>query len=237
MWRSISVRRFQIDVSDTVLDDLRARLLNSRFTSASSDAYWAGGTDPGYLRDLVAYWAEGFDWRAAEARLNSFSQFLAEIDGRDVHFVHVKSKASDNALPLVLTHGWPRSVVEMLPLVGPLTDPTAHGLDPSVSFDVVAPSLPGFAWSQTISGHFTRGRVAEVWHKLMTSVLGYERYGVFGGDIGGGVSARAAMAHPESVVGLHTIHPAFPPSFDAPLNSEEQAFIDAEAAYDVTDQG
>jgi pimeloyl-ACP methyl ester carboxylesterase len=233
----MSVRRFQIDVSDAVLEDLRDRLTRSRFTTASSEVYWAGGTDPGYLRELVAYWAADFDWRAAEARLNAFPQFLAEVDGRDVHFVHVRSKSSDDALPLVLTHGWPSSFVEMLPLVGPLTDPGAHGLDPSVSFDVIVPSLPGFAWSETMSGHFTRAGVAEVWHKLMTVVLGYERYGVFGGDIGSGVSARAAMAHPESVVGWHTIHPAYPPSFDPPLNAEEQAFVDAEAAYDVTDQG
>ena len=233
----MTVRPFRVDVPAGVLDDLRARLLNSRFVTASSADYWAGGTDPGYLRDLVAYWADGFDWRAAEARLNSHPQFLAEIGGRDVHFVHVKSKAAEGALPLVLTHGWPSSFVEMLPLVGPLTDPAAHGLDPSVSFDVVIPSLPGFAWSQTMTGHFTRGGVADLWHELLTGVLGYERYGVFGGDIGGGVSMRAAAQHPESVVGVHTIHPPFPGKFDPEPTPEEEAFMAAEKAYDVTDQG
>ncbi|HEY1175431.1 MAG TPA: epoxide hydrolase, partial [Phytomonospora sp.] len=223
----MSVRPFRIAVSDAVLDDLRARLLKSRFTTASGDGRWAGGTDPGYLRELVAHWAGGFDWRAAEARLNAYPQFLAEVGGRDVHFVHVKSKADANALPLVLTHGWPSSFVEMLPLVGPLTDPAAHGLDPSVSFDVVVPSLPGFAWSQAMEGHFTRGGVADLWHELLTGVLGYERYGVFGGDIGGGVSIRAAVQHPEHVVGVHTIHPPFPPKFDPEPTPEEKAFLDA----------
>lgn len=232
----MSVRPFRIDVPASVLDDLRARLLNSRFTTASSDDYWAGGTDPGYLRELVAYWADGFDWRAAEARLNSHPQFLAEVGGRDVHFVHVKSKAADDALPLVLTHGWPSSFVEMLPLVGPLTDPAAHGLDPSVSFDVVVPSLPGFAWSQAMNGHFTRGGVADLWHELLTGVLGHGRYGVFGGDIGGGVSMRAAAQHPEHVAGVHTIHPPFPSKFE-PETAEEKAFMEAEKAYDVKDQG
>jgi pimeloyl-ACP methyl ester carboxylesterase len=233
------VRPFTIAVPDDILTDLRARLSNTRFTTRSSDSYWGGGVDPSWLRELVAYWRDGFDWRAAEARLNTFPQFLASIDGRDVHFVHVRGVAHGNIKPmtLVLSHGWPSAFTEMLPVVGPLTDPAAHGLDPAIVFDVVVPSLPGYIFSEPPTGPFTREAVAETWHTLMTELLGYERYGLFGSDIGGGVSQWVAVNHQESVIGFHTNHPPRPTTYDPPPTPAEQAYLDHVRAYDVTDQG
>ena len=236
---SPAVRPFTIAVREEVLTDLRARLSNTRFTTASTETLWGGGVDPSWLRDLVAYWRDGFDWRAAEDRLNAFPQFLAAIDGRDVHFVHVRGVVHGDArpMPLVLSHGWPSAFTEMLRVVGPLTDPAAHGLDPSIVFDVVVPSLPGYAFSEPPAGWFTREAVAETWHSLMSEVLGYQRYGLFGGDIGGGVSQWVAVNHPDSVLGLHTNHPPGPAAYDPPPTPSEQAYIDHVKAYDVTDQG
>src|SRR5580698_9759542 len=142
----MTVTPFQIHVSDDVLADLRARLTRTLFTSPSDSAYWAAGTDPGYLRDLVAYWADGFDWRAAEAALNAVPQFTAEVAGRTVHFAHLRGRRAEGGpapLPLVLSHGWPGSFIEMLRVAPLLTDPD----DPADAFDVVIPSLPGFLYS------------------------------------------------------------------------------------------
>jgi pimeloyl-ACP methyl ester carboxylesterase len=236
---TLAVRPFRIAVPEEVLTDLRARLSSSRFTTPSSDSFWGGGVDPTWLRKLIAYWRDGFDWRAAEARLNAFPQFLTSVDGRDVHFVHVRGVVHGDAkpIPLVLTHGWPSAFTEMLRVVGPLSDPVAHGLDPSIVFDVVVPSLPGYAFSQLPAGVFTREAVGETWHRLMTGALAYERYGLFGGDIGGGVSQWVAVNHPESVIGFHTNHPPGPADYDPPPTPAEQAYLDHVRAYDRTDQG
>ncbi|MEV4820520.1 epoxide hydrolase family protein [Micromonospora sp. NPDC049274] len=231
----MSVSPFRIDVSDAVLDDLRARLARTRFTDRSGDRPWQGGTDPDYLRDLVSYWHDGFDWRAREAALNAYPQHLALVGGRKLHFLHVRATRPAGVPappPLLLTHGWPSSFVEMLPLVDRLTGPTGG------AFDVVVPSLPGFGWSELPDGPLTRAVLARTLHELMTDVLGYQRYGAFGGDVGGVVTGWLGALHPEQVVGIHMIHPPFPASFDArPLSAAEQAFLDAEAAYDETDGG
>ena len=146
-------------MSDDVLDDLRTRLTRTRFTSPSDSAFWAAGTDPGYLRELVAYWADGFDWRVAEPALNAYPHFIAEVAGRRVHFVHLRGKARDGSpspLPLIMTHGWPSSFVEMLQAARLLADPASDGGDPADAFDVVIPSLPGFLYSELPQGPFTR---------------------------------------------------------------------------------
>jgi hypothetical protein len=140
---SNSVKPFRIFVSDDVLHDPRVRLARTLFTTPSDSVYWATGTDPDYLRELVAYWGDDFDWRGAEAALNAHPQFVAEVGGRPVHFVHVRGRRAEGApapLPLILSHGWPSSFVEMLPLVGRLTDPARYGGDPADAFDVVIPS-------------------------------------------------------------------------------------------------
>ncbi|MEV4655555.1 epoxide hydrolase family protein [Micromonospora sp. NPDC049301] len=232
---------FRIDVSDAVLDDLRARLARTRFTGRSGDQPWQGGADPDYLRDLVSYWRDGFDWRAREADLNAYPHHLALVGGRKLHFLHVRAARPAGApapLPLILSHGWPSSFVEMLPLVDRLTDPARYGGDPADAFDVVVPSLPGFGWSELPTEPLTRAVLARTLHALMTDVLGYRRYGAFGGDVGGVVTGWLGARYPEQVAGIHMIHPPFPASFDArPMSAAEQAYLDAEAAYDVTDGG
>ncbi|MGC4780194.1 epoxide hydrolase family protein [Micromonospora zamorensis] len=231
----MSVSSFRIDVPDAVLDDLRARLARTRFTDRSGNQPWQGGVDPDYLRDLVSYWHDGFDWRAREAELNAYPQHLAVVGGRKLHFLHVRAArpaGTPAPLPLILSHGWPSSFVEMLPLVDRLTSPAGGG------FDVVVPSLPGFGFSEVPDEPVTRALLARTLHELMTDVLGYERYGAFGGDVGGVVTGWLGALHPEQVAGIHMIHPPFPASFDArPLSAAEQAFMDAEAEYDETDGG
>src|SRR5918996_1339570 len=179
---------FRVDVSAAILDDLRSRLSRTLFTRRSGERPWIAGVDPEYLRELVAYWADGFDWQAREAELNAWPHYRAEIAGRQIHFVHVLGQRSPEVsapLPLILCHGWPSSFVEMLPLVNRLTDPGSYGGDPAEAFDVVVPSLPGFLFSELPLGPLTRAAIAEILHVLMTGVLGFERYGAFGGDIGG----------------------------------------------------
>jgi pimeloyl-ACP methyl ester carboxylesterase len=237
----MTIKPFQIHLSDDVLADLRERLARTRFTSASDTEYWAAGTDPGYLRDLVRYWADGFDWRAAERALNAYPQYLAEVGGRWVHFVRLRGQVPEGApppLPLIMTHGWPSSFVEMLRAAPLLADPAAAGGDPADAFDVVVPSLPGFLFSDLPRGPFTRRGVAELWHELMTSVLGYRRFGAFGGDIGGGVTQWLGALYPGEVAGVHVTSAVVTSDFSQqPATAAEQAFLDDQAAYDIGDQG
>ncbi|WP_331766689.1 epoxide hydrolase family protein [Embleya sp. NBC_00896] len=232
---------FRISVSDDVLNDLRTRLRRTLFTAASDPTHWAAGVDPTYLRELVAYWADGFDWRAAETALNAYPHYLAEVGGSRVHFVHIRGKRAEGTpapLPLVLTHGWPSSFVEMLRVAGRLADPAAHGGDPVDAFDVVVPSLPGFLYSELPKGPFTRRGVAETWHELMTETLGHRRFGAFGGDIGGGVTQWLGALYPGEVAGVHITSAVLAGDFRAqPPTAEEQTYLDALAAYDAEDQG
>jgi len=230
---------FRIAVPDAVLDDLRSRLARSRFAAGSGSRPWQGGTDPGYLRGLVTYWGAGFDWRAREEELNALPQYRAMIAGRAVHFVHIPAARPAAApLPLILAHGWPSSFVEMLPLADRLANPGRYGNDPARAFDVVVPSLPGFLYSELPERPLTRAVLAETLHTLMTGILGYRRYGAFGGDIGAVTTGWMGALYPDQVVGIHTIHPPFPASFDArPLTPAEEAFIAAEEEYDRTDGG
>ncbi|UBU16999.1 epoxide hydrolase family protein [Nonomuraea gerenzanensis] len=193
---------FRIDIPQADLDDLRARLRRTRW-AAQLPGGWSRGVPVAYLRELAAYWADGFDWRAQEARLNAFPQFTTVIDGQPIHFLHVRSPEPD-ALPLILTHSWPSSVAEYLEVIGPLTDPRSHGLDPGVAFHVVAPSLPGFAFSPFPEPADERPwsveRVARTWAELMSG-LGYERYGAHGNDAGALVTPRLAALDSSRVVG------------------------------------
>ncbi len=233
----MSVSPFRIDVPDDVLSDLRTRIGATRFTPASDSRPWAAGADPAYLRSLLAYWGGGFDWRAAETRLNRLPHYRAGIGGRNTHFVHVRAAGDRPGMPLILTHGWPSSFLEMLPLIPPLTDPAAHGGDPADAFDVVIPSLPGFLFSDLpADGVVTRDAVAETWHTLMTEELGYRRYGAYGGDIGAGVTSWLGALHPESVTGVHVIHPSAPAD-PGELSEPERTFLAALDAYDVQDGG
>ena len=196
-------RPFEIDVPDAVLDDLAERLDRTRWPPAIEGSGWDLGVDLGYLRELCAYWRDGYDWRREEARLNGLPGFLCEVDGVDLHFWHVRG-TGPSPLPLLLAHGWPGSIVEFRDLVGPLTDPAAHGGDPADAFDVVVPALPGFGFGGAPrEPGWGVSRIAAAFDALMHRELGYERYAVQGGDWGGIIAARLGASFPERVAGIH----------------------------------
>ena len=201
---------FRIDVPDSTLQDLRDRLRRTRWPEPETVDDWSQGVPLDYLRDLCRTWADRYDWRATERRLNAVPQLRAVIDGLAIHLIHVRSRHED-ALPLVMTHGWPGSIVEFLKVLGPLTDPTAHGADAADAFHVVCPSLPGFGFSDkpTRTGWGIE-RIAEAWIALM-ALLGYERYGAQGSDWGTSISALVGQQDREHVVGIHLTPPLTPP--------------------------
>ncbi|MFD0579904.1 epoxide hydrolase family protein [Dactylosporangium darangshiense] len=193
---------FQISIPQDHLDDLRQRLAHTRWPGEVPGASWTAGVPLDYLKDLADYWQTKYDWRAHEARLNEFPQFTTVIDEQTVHFLHVRSPEPD-ALPLILTHGWPGSVVEFMQIIGPLTDPARHGGDPADAFHVVAPSLPGFGFSSPLAAPgWNTNRVARAWAELMNR-LGYHRYGAQGGDTGAIVSPELGRVDPAHVLGVH----------------------------------
>jgi pimeloyl-ACP methyl ester carboxylesterase len=197
-----AIHPFRVEIPQADLDDLHDRLARTRWPSEVPGAGWSRGVPLGYLKDLTGYWREGYDWRGQEARLNQLPQFTTVVDGQSIHFLHVRSPEPD-ALPLIVTHGYPGSVVEFLDLVGPLTDPRAHGGDPADAFHLVAPSLPGFGFSTPVrEPGWAMGRTTRAWAELMAR-LGYDRYGAQGGDIGAGVTGMLANVDPGHVVGVH----------------------------------
>src|SRR5512144_1236796 len=177
------IEPFRLEVPDAVLTDLRERLARTRFPDEIPGSGWGYGTELAYLRELVAYWKDRYDWRAAEARLNQLPQFHATVGGLKIHYIHVRGKGP-KPMPLVITHGWPGSVTEFLEIIGPLSDPASHGGDPADAFDLVIPSMPGYGFSShpTEPG-MEPERIAGLWDELMLG-LGYQRYGAQGGDWG-----------------------------------------------------
>src|SRR5437667_2155556 len=216
----MSIQSFKINIPQTDLDDLHDRLARTRWPNQLPGVGWSRGVPLDYLKDLAEYWRTGYDWRKHEARLNEFPQSTTEIDGQTIHFLHVRSPEPD-ALPLVLTHGWPSSPVEFLKVIGPLTDPRTHGGNPSDAFHVVIPSLPGYGFSTPVRevGWGNLFRVAQAWMELM-SRLGYERYAVQGTDVGSGVALILGMIDASRVVGVHITGTgaAFP--FGPPISLE-----------------
>ena len=199
---SAEIRPFRIEIPQTDVDDLRDRLARTRWPDELPGVGWTRGVPLGYLRGLADHWRTGFDWREQEARLNRFPQFTTTIDGQRIHFLHVRSPEPD-ALPLIVTHGYPSSVVEFARTIGPLTDPRAHGGDPADAFHVVAPSLPGFGFSTPVrETGWELTRTTRAFAELMRR-LGYGRYGAQGGDIGAGVSGALGTTDPDHVVGIH----------------------------------
>jgi epoxide hydrolase len=193
---------FRIGVPQADLDDLHRRLASARWPENLPEAGWDRGVPADYLRELADYWRTTFDWRAAEARLNRYPQFTTEIDGANVHFMHIRSP-EPGATPMVITHGWPGSVAEFLDVIGPLTDPRSHGGNPEDAFDLVIPSIPGFGFSgPNKQPGWNNARVGAAWAELMRR-LGYDRYLVQGADFGIGVSLALAMNAPEHVAGVH----------------------------------
>jgi epoxide hydrolase len=196
------IEEFRIDIPQADLDDLADRLARTRWPSSLPGPVWERGVPVSYLRELAEYWRGGFDWRAQEARLNSWPQYITQIDGQKIHFLHVRSPEPD-ATPLLLLHGWPGSVVEFTRVIGPLSDPRAHGDASAPAFDLVIPSLPGFGFSGPVTepGWGSR-RMAAALAELMRR-LGYQRYGAQGGDYGAFVGPDLGRVDPEHVIGIH----------------------------------
>ena len=226
------IENFRIEVPESGLDDLRERLRRTRWPEAETVEDWSQGVPRAYLQELCAYWADGYDWRAAEARLNALPQFRTELDGLGIHFVHARSP-HPAALPLVITHGWPGSIAEFAGVVGPLSDPTAHGGDASDAFHVVCPSLPGYGFSdKPARPGWGVERIASAWSELMAR-LGYHRYGAQGSDWDTSISACLGQQDPEHVAGIHLSPPLAPPdpaTFDDLTEAERAALASLEHA-------
>jgi pimeloyl-ACP methyl ester carboxylesterase len=198
----VAIEPFRIDVDEGVLSDLRDRIERTRWPERLGGTGWDSGADPDYLRSLLSYWAHEFDWREQERQLNRFAHYLAHVDDVRVHFVHEPGKGPE-ALPIVLTHGFPSSFVEHLELLPLLTDPRAHGGSAEDAFDVVVTSLPGYGFSEPLSGAMLESTVADMWRRLMTDGLGYTRFGAHGSDAGSGVTIELGLRHPDHLIGIH----------------------------------
>ncbi|HEY7027313.1 MAG TPA: epoxide hydrolase [Gemmatimonadales bacterium] len=228
----LHITPFSIRIEEEILSDLRARIRNTRWPDPAPGAAWEQGTDLEYLKQLLAYWAGDFDWRAQEHRLNAARQFRADLDGVRIHFVHERARQG-HGIPLILTHGWPSTFVELLPLVPFLTDPGAHGID-GPAFDVVIPSLPGYGFSERPARlGVNYQHVAGLWHRLMRG-LGYERYGAQGGDFGAGVATFMALTNPQPMIGVHLSNLEIAPYTGTgarPLSAAEKTYRERNEAF------
>ncbi|HLG92620.1 MAG TPA: epoxide hydrolase [Acidimicrobiales bacterium] len=230
---------FRIEVPDEVLEDLRQRLARTRLPDQVPGTAWEYGFDLGYLKELIAYWSDGYDWRRHESLLNSFDQYLAEVEGQRIHLLRAPSPEG-GALPLLLLHGWPGSVFEFHKVLGPLSDPRAHGASPEDAFEVVCPSLPGYGFSgPTTEPGWDSRRMAQAFCELMGR-LGHERFCVQGGDWGALIATQMALAAPERLIGVHlNMAVAGPPEGDdlSGLSPAELAALDDMAHYDRVESG
>jgi pimeloyl-ACP methyl ester carboxylesterase len=228
----VSITPFSIQIDSETLSDLQSRIRHTRWPDPAPGTAWEQGTDLEYLRRVLAYWADEFDWTVQERALNAVAQFHADLDGLHIHFVHERARNGDG-IPLILTHGWPSTFVELLPLVPFLTDPAAHHID-GPAFDVVIPSLPGYGFSERPAQTGVNYQyVAKMWHRLMRG-LGYRRYGAQGGDFGAGVTTFMALSDPDPMIGVHLsnleIAPYTGPG-SRPLSPAERAYLEQNAAF------
>ena len=226
----MDVKPFKVEIPEAILEDLRQRLADTRWPDEIAGSGWNYGFDLAYIKELVEYWRTHFDWRAQEQAINAFAHFRANIDGLGIHFIHERGKGP-NPTPLIITHGWPSSFSEMLKIIPLLTDPASHGGDPADSFDVVIPSMLGYGFSDRPSqagmGVF---KMADLWARLMTEGLGYDRFGAQGGDWGAGVTARLGFSYPDNVIGIHTDSLSSIPPYLGPgtpeVSPKEQAMLE-----------
>jgi pimeloyl-ACP methyl ester carboxylesterase len=229
---------FEIRATDAELDDLRRRLAATRFPETETVDDWSQGIPLDYLKEVCAYWGEKYDWRAREAKLNAFPQFRTTAGGLGIHFIHVRSPES-NAMPLIMTHGWPGSIVEFQKVIGPLTDPASHGGDPADAFHVVCPSLPGYGYSDkpTETGWGVQ-KIADTWSELMLG-LGYDRYVAQGGDWGSMVTTRIALQDAEHCLGIHINMPIVGPDPEtmSDLSDAEKSALAGMDHYSKFDSG
>jgi microsomal epoxide hydrolase len=225
---------YRTAIPQSDLDDLRARIAATRWPAALGDDTWDRGVPVAYLRELADYWSRSYDWRAAEAEINQYPQWMTEIDGTNVHFLHVRSPEKD-AQPLLISHGWPGSFVEFLDVIGPLADPAGHGGDPADAFHLVIPTLPGFGFSGRAEPGWNTGRIARAWAELM-SRLGYDRYIAQGGDAGAVISLMLALMDPDHMAGVHVnmlmTFPSGNPAELADLSESDQARLGKMAKFD-----
>src|SRR5271157_597249 len=236
-----AIRPFRVDMSEEAIADLRRRIAATRWPDKETVADQSQGAQLSSLQALVRYWGSGYDWRKAEAKLNTLPQFMTNIDGLDIHFIHVRSRHKD-ALPMIVTHGWPGSVFEFLKAIGPLTDPTAHGGSAEDAFDLVIPSIPGYGFSDKPTGTgWGPDHIARVWAELMKR-LGYTHYVAQGGDWGAVITEAMGRQEPTGLLGIHVNLPAtVPPDVEAALagagpvpaemSEQERTVFDALSAY------
>jgi len=232
------IRKFQLEVTDAVLDDLKKRLSMTRWPNKETPEDWSQGIPLGYMKELCDYWLHEYDWRAREERLNRFPQFITEIDGVDIHFIHLPS-VHQNARPLIITHGWPGSVVEFHKVIEPLADPTAHGGNTEDAFHVVVPSLPGYGFSgkPEVTGWGIE-KIADIWGELMAR-LGYDHYFAQGGDWGAMVTTHIGLQDKEHCDAIHLNMPVVIPDANtmAELTPSEQASLMSMKFYQDWDSG
>ncbi len=232
-----AIRPFEIHISEEDLSEMYRRINATRWPTKELVNDRSQGVQLGTIQELSRYWTTNYDWRTCEATLNALPQFLTEIDGLDIHFIHVESR-HENAMPLIITHGWPGSVIELLGVIGPLTDPTAHGGSPNDAFDVVVPSLPGYGFStEPTELGWNPGRMASAWAELMRR-LGYTRYVAQGGDVGAAVTDAMGRLGPDGLIGIHMnlLVPALGGAESAD-SDEERAALDALTAFRTTGNG
>ena len=236
----MAVQPYKIEIPDSVLDDLKSRLERTRWPDELPGTGWDYGSNLDYVKELVEYWRTKFDWHAQEKLINSFSHFKSEVDGLNIHFIHEKGKGP-NPMPLVITHGWPGTFFEMYKVIPMLSDPASHGGDPADAFDVVAPSMPGYGFSDATD---KRGlsvlSISDLWAKLMSENLGYQKFAAQGGDWGARVTAKLGLSHGDKVIGIHTTSTSSPTPYQGPgtreLSEAENAMF-AQRVQWLADEG
>ena len=236
----MAVQPYKIEIPDSVLDDLKSRLERTRWPDELPGTGWDYGSNLDYVKELVEYWRTKFDWHAQEKLINSFSHFKSKVDGLNIHFIHEKGKGP-NPMPLVITHGWPGTFFEMHKVIPMLSDPASHGGDPADAFDVVAPSMPGYGFSDATD---KRGlsvlSIGDLWAKLMSENLGYQKFAAQGGDWGARVTAKLGLSHGDKVIGIHTTSTSSPTPYQGPgtreLSEAENAMF-AQRVQWLADEG
>ena len=236
----MAVQPYKIEIPDSVLDDLKSRLERTRWPDELPGTGWDYGSNLDYVKELVEYWRTKFDWHAQEKLINSFSHFKSKVDGLNIHFIHEKGKGP-NPMPLVITHGWPGTFFEMYKVIPMLSDPASHGGDPAYAFDVVAPSMPGYGFSDATD---KRGlsvlSIGDLWAKLMSENLGYQKFAAQGGDWGARVTAKLGLSHGDKVIGIHTTSTSSPTPYQGPgtreLSEAENAML-AQRVQWLADEG